>query len=652
MTEEEEIEREVARNLLTMFPPSIRRSVFGSRAFQDKYKFASDATLSFSGSDISINRSDFFPAVRALYSGGARVDLKTADGRAAHLEVEPDAHDGRLRLTVESESASLPSFWFFSPDADMRLREFDREVSQRTLPASIVSNWRTRFAESALSDREAQDLHEVFADDPREVETAIGNELHKEEANLRVLVPRSMEYYHRLLGDFQESTGVDAYLNTTAPSHFNHLLQAQPHRALLLCLQLCAHQSMAPLLTLPEWPAAEVEQFFEQLESSGDRFSQVAGYEVGVRALTRYPGLEPILLRIVKALRDEDARGKNGRLALSAGLFIFVDGELSRISLFKGYTPFIRRLAAIAHAAVIERKMIELGVSLEGAADWAMQGRGQDFFMQSLADLRIEPRWLPDLMTAEQLKNEFLSRIHIASDHAKEQIPAGDLRQLVVEEGPESIKARLAMPFAFLPGPLEGGATAPAPFPQDMLDELKEPTEKKVLEARFFAGVVNLALVFRLEKDVGLLIGEILRAAKYRLSVGGESGVTFSLLAGLAIIAAVTRTASLADDIRVLVRVLRARGDFDAEPDSQLRIGLIASAAHQDVPGWCKAVGDWFIELSYEPMDRATAQGLRHHLRKLCQAVPDLWPYVSKADAALAAVVGSHHARPSEASKT
>jgi hypothetical protein len=397
---------------------------------------------------------------------------------------------------------------------------------------------------------------------------------------------------------------------------------------------------MAPLVDISRKDAGEVEAFFGWLERDGDSFSQVAGFEVGIRAVDRFPALEPILLRIAKSIRDADVADERGRLALTSSLFIFVDGELSRIGLFRDKPPFWRRLAAIAQASIIERQFISAGVSLEDPSKWAIRARGKYFYMQTLADLRLEPRWLPDLMTAEQLRFEFVSRLYMAADQAKMLIPDGELKRLLIETGPESLSESMKAPFAYLPGPLEGGSISQLPFPDDMLVELRTPKDRQVLEARIFANVVNLALMFRLDSEIAQRIANILRTVKYRLSLGKDEEVTFPLLAGLAVVAAITRSTELAEEVRILARVLRRRKELSNRADVQMRVALIACASRSERDEWCEAVGDWFLELAYEEMDIEMASALYSHLLQLSHIAPELWQYSAKAHAALTAVLG------------
>jgi hypothetical protein len=122
--------------------------------------------------------------------------------------------------------------------------------------------------------------------------------------------------------------------------------------------------------------------------------------------------------------------------------------------------------------------------------------------------------------------------------------------------------------------------------------------------------------------------------------LGKDEGMTFPLLAGLVLIAAITRSPELVEEVRILARVLRGRGELSNRADNQMRIAMIACTSRYDLDEWCKAVGDWFLELAFEEMNIEMASGLRSHLRQLSHIVPQLWQYSAKADAALSAVLG------------
>ena len=73
--------------------------------------------------------------------------------------------------------------------------------------------------------------------------------------------------------------------------------------------------------------------------------------------------------------------------------------------------PFWRRLASIAHASVLERQIIAAGIPLAFIIEEVTKARGHLYFLQSLIDLRREPRWLPEYVLPGQLKAECIGRI-------------------------------------------------------------------------------------------------------------------------------------------------------------------------------------------------------------------------------------------------
>jgi hypothetical protein len=380
---------------------------------------------------------------------------------------------------------------------------------------------------------------------------------------------------------------------------------------------------------------------FERLAANGDRFSQVAAVELGLSLLGRFPPLETSIFRIVKAILADDPDDEQSRLRLTGSLVICVDGELARIGILRDKPAFWRRLASIAQASLIEREIVRVGVGkINDFANWAIASYGQLFFLQTLVDLHREPRWLPDFIGADQLKQEFLGRIFGAGIQFKSAIRSNELRELITGNSPGSVQAAMKPLLPYLPGPLEAGTQSPLAFPDDLAAELRQPGSQEPLRESALAGIVNMALVYRIEGDHARVVTDALRRTKYQLSIGTESQKIFSLLSGLAMVAAVTRSPELANEIRLLARVQRRRSGVVLRADHLMRIGFIAAASESDLDKWSVTVGDWLTEVSSEDIDRETARAMRDHIRRLCDLVPSLWRTCVKAHAAFSAVAG------------
>jgi hypothetical protein len=105
--------------------------------------------------------------------------------------------------------------------------------------------------------------------------------------------------------------------------------------------------------------------------------------------LPNKPELEPYLISLVKQIRDDVDSVLHG-IKLFSALFILVNGGLSQLRLMADTPPFYRRLASLAQAALIQRKLVNSSVN-ENFYEWAMNNRGEQIYWQSYADMRLEP---------------------------------------------------------------------------------------------------------------------------------------------------------------------------------------------------------------------------------------------------------------------
>lgn len=230
-------------------------------------------------------------------------------------------------------------------------------------------------------------------------------------------------------------------------------------------------------------------------------------------------------------------------------------------------------MAAISQSSLIERQLLRSPVIIEEFADWADSARGELFYLQGLVDLRQEPRWLPDFATPDQLKLEFVSRLFGAGMNMQDKLAPGRLRDQLIGERADGAKPYMTSLLAYLPGPLEGGSIAPKALPADVVAELRDTTGP--LTERTFAGLINLALVYRLEEEHARLVIDALRRTKYQLQIATPDDTIEPLLCGIAMVAAVTRSAELARELRILARVQRRRSGATLTPTACFALPLL-----------------------------------------------------------------------------
>jgi hypothetical protein len=628
---------DIVVGVLQLFPPTICETILDQAVFRARYDLHRDANIRFDPSAVTINRSKLFAAIRALLgTSSTNTNLVAEDGLEWRLELD-QTNERHIVLFREGQRVGLPDFRCLSPDSAERVTWFDREAERLRLNDLTVQDWRQRLGSGPVEDEEVDVLLTELRLTPLYVAGELSGHLRRSSINIGALVPADTRYYDRLVGRNDGNASLRDFVVTNGREHIARLVDIRAVEGLQFALLMSSHGSISQVVDLGKVNREDVVRLFQWLEKGGDPLSQLGGIELGLLHLETYPELEPYLLGMTQALLADDPDDKEGRLSLLSSLIVLVDGELARIGLLRTRPPFWRRLAAITQAALIQRQMIAAGTPPRTFHDWAIQGRGQLFYLQTLADLRTEPRWMPDFVLPNQLKAEFLGRIASAAQACKAKIQTAELKKALLGKGPGGVQSQMQFPFPFLPGPLEGGTESMSQMPTEFETDLRRELEADTLTPKSFATLVNSALIFRIGPTLAQLAAQALRRVKYQLREVGPQNEAFSLLSGLATVAAVTRSSELAEEVRILARVVRRRAGIDIEAVNAMRIGLIAAASNRDSGKWCRFVGDWITELAFEDIGRDMALTLRQHIKGLCHAVPPLWETCARAEAACAA---------------
>jgi hypothetical protein len=381
----------------------------------------------------------------------------------------------------------------------------------------------------------------------------------------------------------------------------------------------------------------EIVEAFEFVASHGDMLSRLGAFDVGLRILPLRPEIEPFLLRLVNRIFDDDLEGDRSDFKLFSSLFVLVDGELSRTRLMSDYPPFYRRLASLAQAALIHRVLVQAEIDYKIIYEWAFSSRFEHYYMQSFADMRTEPRWNPDLVEPSQIKEEFFGRLMIAGNKFSENMGEGKLRETILGSGEGSLTKSSSLFRPYYSGPLEGSEESVDPLPTDLSRIIDKDLNTEEIGASSFIALVNSAMIFRMTSGHAELTAKALRLGNYTLSNIEDKSQLVGILNGLAMVAAVSRSPALADEVRILVRRYLHDPQYKFSVEEAMRMCLVASAARKDLMEWRQFAGQWLTELAFGELDNSGAEAMRINLLALLNAVPELWVTCAKADAALRA---------------
>lgn len=627
----------VVQKILDLIPPLIRKTLLETVSFRNDYGLKTEAVLSINGIGNQFQRSDLYDAIRKVLSGSTTVEVSDNTGQVWEVKNESSEEEyPKLFLFKNKQQLILPDFTALSPNSVIRLHFFDKAAFTVNLPREVQDLWRGTLSERSLDDDEFESFQDEFLETPISIARSLRDEIINEQLRISTLVPPSRKYFERLIGAYDESASIHAYAVGSGKRHFDQLSLWHPYDGFLFSLFLSSHSSLTDEINMDHLSNEDLIHAYDFVDKNGDRISQLGALEVGFRILALHPEIETSLINLFEQIRDEDLYGQSSQFRLLSNLFMFVDGELSRTRLLSFAPPFYRRLASLSQAALICQQLLNLNFDFDNFSQWAFNNRAEQYYMQSLADMRTDPRWNPALVQPSQLKDEFLGRITISAKKYEQNLKDSKLSSLILEISPESIHSKDCLNY-FLPGPLEGNEQSPLPLPKEFAEIIESQLIEKDGGPFSFVGLLNASLIYQIDASQAEIAARALKLANYRLKKIEDHSQLLTILNGLANVSAVTRSAELADELRILVRVYRQDPQYSLSIWEAIEIGLVAAASHADQSSWRDFVGGWLTELAFGKLANDEGLVLRSRLRCLIHAVPELWITCGKADAALAA---------------
>ena len=630
----------IAQTVLQLAPPLIRESILGDSEFKQEYGFTTEDVFTFGDPGFSIRASELFDAVREALASTAEIEVTDIDGRAWKLRNEIGTGEPpKIVFSFEKQQLSLPNFALLSPDTDVRLRFLDWVASDVNLPANSRDTWRNILIERALKDDEFEPFHSELRDTPVHWVRSIRNEILAGKSSISSLVPSSRRYFERLVGIYDGSASIRDYAAGTGKRIIKQLSAWKPYEGYLFSLFLSSHAALTTEIDIEHLEQEDIVRAYNFIERYGDILSKLGAIEVGLRILPDNPEIEPFIVRLIEQIRDDDTDGATSEFNLFSALFILVDGELSRTRLLSAEPPFYRRLASLSHAALIHRQILNSGAGYDSFRDWALVNRSQQYLMQSLCDMRLEPRWAPNYGAASQMKANFFGRIIAAATNFKENIFGSELHDLVFTER-DSLYSLSEFPGLYLPGPLEGDEAAANVLPSELSEAIEAQLNTDDIGASSFIALVNSAMIFQIDSRQAEWAAKALDISNHRLANVQDKSQLLGILNGLATVATVARNPALADELRILMRNYRSDARYGFTIEEELTICLVAAPSRTDLTDWGNFVGAWLTELAFGELKDSDGDTLRSHLKCLCHSVPELWLSCGKADAALVAFCG------------
>ena len=624
-------------------PPRLRTSLLDDKEFVKRWDLANITGVTIGRDGPSFHREQFYGAIREAIREPRR-EIAISDDKSVtwRISARPESEGFSLLLENGEKHLSIGDHSGLSDEQSVRGAWLDKVAREVNLGVDEFQRWKVKIDSAPLDDQEFADLTDELELTPVRTFRNLQAGISRGSIDIATLVRSERRYYELLVGTLGSSVDTVGYIEDGATRLIDELQEWEPTVGFLYSLLMCSKGTVSERIRTEKLDSEKLLRTYEWLANQGDPVSQLGAVEVALRNIENHPGLEPFIERIVERFIDDDPDHSGGCFSLLSAMIVLVASELSRKRILEDVRPFYRKQAAIAQASLIIRAIFGSQVDTASVVEWSKtRGFGYIFFLQGLIDLRAEPRWLPDFVSPYQLRAEFIGRVTNAVELCQGTIRSESLQRLLIGEN-SKLAMSVAWSFRILPGPLEGEISSQLPtIPDEVLEEVAVELEAKHLEPNSFAGLVNMAFVFKTPISHAGLAAKALRRVKYSIESAEGDDSVFGLIAGLATVAAVTRGTDLAEELRVLVRVMRRRKRLNVDPDDEMRVAMVAAASHENVEDWARFAGEWMTELAFEVVEMESAQCFLPKLRRLVQVEPALARHCAAADAALASVARS-----------
>lgn len=619
--------RLAANRLFKEFPLFLQLEMLEDVSFQDFVGFVAEARAELG--ETSFLRSDLLALARSVYAAPTEAIIAADEqGNDWTLTTDPQDPDWPLLLSRGEKTMRLRGLAGMHPDPGSRLAMLDRILSENSILDSAADVWRERLQHRPLEAAEIDEFDQFLGAFPPMISEALKQSFEEGSAPISLLVPTSKGYWEHLAGPGGALSLSELMQSWQGPAAWS---SGKPVEQACWNLLLASHAKALSErvfdLTKEEW-----QELGAWVSSAGDVLAMVGFIERALPHAASDPALEEQILKLVARIEALSPEDEFGPLFLFTSLAIFVEGELSRAGTLASWQPWHRRLASMAHAALLTRGTINQ-IDTQRFSRFCLEERGWRYALQTLVDMRLEPRWRAEYMSAAQMRHEFTGRIYNAAVLLPKELLTPRLEAALLSED-VGLRGRLKLPMALLPGPLEGAIADDLHSASDewvgMIEEALGGESPKV---ELLRNLIALEALVRLPKELCARVSDAISEDGVKLLSALPVHEVHPYLVGLANLAASHRLPDVAQTIRWMARLQSTRLPMSIAEEMQLL--LHAAAAHEDAAKWQAFVGEWIREMAYRITKTEDGCSLLDWLGALCDIEPMLRGHTGRARAVL-----------------
>lgn len=578
------------------------------------------------------DQEELHVAVRAaLERAGTAHDLADVSGSQWSVSAN---QDGTLECIGESQRIQFPDFRFLAPAREQRVSGI-LALGEGVLPSDAIARWLDCVEEGPLTDTQVARLHKDVRATPSTVERMLDQAVEEGTINWNQVVPTDRLYISRLVGLPEESESLQKYVECGLKGWFANLPgtseEERAKKALTVCGTPEISQAVAELIE----GQLDVAAVLKWVATQNAPALHVAALEVFLPRYVSDPSLEEPLSHLLQRMLEAQPKDEASSYRFYLDIVIAVSGHLAYSQGLAETSRFYRTLFSLAQATLIQSRLAPDQIDWVALGKAMRDDKGYAYAMRSLFDLSTTPEWNLKYLSPEIVYQGYLRRVRVAALGMVDALQGSELGSCLLGEGENTLSSKLLFPMAYVPGPLEGTPGVRGTQPDDLRAGIIEQLGGRPVTDENFTGLINASLAFEVSAEQVKAAKDALNAARVGLTDVTDERRLWSVLDGLAEIAARSVDEALASEVMRLCAHFASGTQGALGYANALSIGLAASAAFETEEARFKKLGDLAEIFSFSELSRGDAEEILSALTTMHLVEPKMFPFISKCIAAL-----------------
>ena len=624
----------VTSGILYSLPRSLSHALLQESDLMNRSGVSRKSTVRIAEPGPHFDQAELHAVVReALAQVGTAHDLSDITGRSWNVTARPD---GSLECVGASETIQFPEFRFLAPEKEQRVSSI-RTLGERALPRGTFAQWLGCVEEGPLSDEEVAHLHKDIRATPSTVERTLDQAVEEGSFNWNEVVPTEDIYKSRLVGLPEDSQTLQKYVECGLKGWFADLPGTSEEERTKTALTVCGTREISKAIAELLDGQVDAAAVLEWVAAQNAPALHVAALEVFLPRYVDDSSLEELLSQLLERMLEAQPGNEASAYRFYVNIVLAVSGHLAYSQGLAGTSRFYRTLFSLTQATLIQSRLVPDQV------DWAALGKamrsdkGYAYAMSSLFDLSTTPEWNVKYLSPEIVYQGHLRRVRVAALGIADALRGSELGACLLGEGENTLSSKLSFPMAYVPGPLEGALGVRGTLPDDLRAAITEQLEVRPVTDTNFAGLISASLAFEVSTEQVKAAKEALDAAKVGFTDVTDERRLWTVLDGLAEIAARSADEALASEVMRLCAHFASGTQGALGHGNALSIGLAASAAFGTDEIRFKKFGHLAEVFSFSDLNRQEAEEILGVLTTMHLVEPKIFPFVSKCIAALGA---------------